>query len=121
MHAASIAPSVPTDENQKFTLVLRSKCLESKHVWTDNEWLKFRTEVSKLLQYTKVLFTRRSKHDGKVIIGFPDKKNKILAKVQLDNLEDFVVQEPSLMLPKLTIYNVPFNNPQDVDTMKRKR
>ena len=63
------------------------------------------------MQHVKLSYMYMNFKNGRVKLGFPDESNKDLARTVLleNNYFGFVLHERRLMLPKLTIHNVPLD------------
>ena len=88
-------------------------------IQSHEDWRETRKLLSKRLGSIKVSFSRFNIKNGRVKIGFPThdlmNKAKEIICTSPDNLWSYENYTPSLLLPKLTVYNVPldFDLPSD--------
>ena len=109
----------PSSEVNKFILHYKpiSQDLALK---SHEEWHETRRAIGKMLQSIQISFSKFNLKNGRVKIGFPTQYYMDKAKALIDSspstgLWSYENYEPALLLPKLTIYNIPldFDIPAD--------
>ena len=118
-----IVPRTPfksTADNQKFILHYRpiTQDLALKSL---EEWHETRKSIGRKLNTIQISFSKFNVKNGHVKMGFPTQEHMNRAKVLIADClsEDFWSYEhytPELLLPKVTIYNIPldFDLPSDL-------
>ena len=80
---------------------------------TNDEWQNTRKDIGKILKSIKINFSNFNIKNGRVKLGFPSSECMIKAKEAIDSsshtLWCYECYQPSLLLPKLTISNVPLD------------
>ena len=117
----SINDTFPTDgtyQMNKQTLNFKPIAATAR-INTQEEWNNVRRELSKQLTSTRLSFSKYNPTNGHVRLGFPSADDMSKAKESLLNsLSDtdlwcYELYEPTLLLPKLTIFNVPLDFEKD--------
>ena len=80
---------------------------------SQDEWAAVRKNVSKKLNNIKMTFSNFNPKNGRVKLGFPTEDLMNRAKTLLDDSEEglwcYENYTPALLLPKITVYNVPLD------------
>ena len=115
--SVSITPHLhvahPQQELNKFILHFRPISPQLA-ITTHAEWHEARKNLGKKLKGIKISFSRFDlKKNGRVKIGFPSKDDMDRAKSIIDSHADHLWSYenyvPALLLPKLTVYNIPLD------------
>ena len=103
---------VPSQQVDKFILHFRPITAQLA-LLSHDEWHEARRSIGKKLKGIRISFSRFNIKNGCVKIGFPSKECMDKAKSIIDacpeDLWSYESYVPALLLPKLTIYNIPLD------------
>ena len=105
---------LPTDNFSTKKYVLHYKPLTDAVAFKNQEeWFKARRHLTRKLNSVQISFSKFNNKTGRVKLGFPDSDSMNKAKGLIESTENdlWCYEEyiPALLLPKLTIYNVPLD------------